>query len=48
MSSIKHLAVAIALSLSLSGCASIQSAYNSTMDTVSGWFKSDDKKDQKK
>jgi hypothetical protein len=48
MNSIKHLAVALALTVSLSGCASVQSAYNSTVDTVSGWFKSDDKKDQKK
>jgi uncharacterized protein YceK len=48
MSNTKHLAIALALSLGLSGCASVQSAYNSTVDTVSGWFKSDDKKDQKK
>ena len=48
MITIKHLVVALAISVNLSGCASVQSAYNSTVDTVSGWFKSDDKKDQKK
>ena len=48
MNSIKLLIVAISLNLILSGCASIQSAYSSTVDTVSGWFKSDEKKDQKK
>jgi len=48
MNSIKLLVVAITLNLSLSGCASVQSAYSSTVDTVSGWFKSDEKKDSKK
>jgi hypothetical protein len=28
----------------LGGCSTIQGAYDSTVDTVSGWFKSDTKK----
>jgi uncharacterized protein YceK len=36
--------VVCAFLLTLSGCSTISSAYDSTVDTVSGWFKSDDKK----
>jgi uncharacterized protein YceK len=32
------------LLVTLSGCSTVTSAYDSTVDTVSGWFKSDDKK----
>ena len=32
----------------VAGCSSIQSAYTSTVDTVSGWMKSDDKKSEDK
>jgi hypothetical protein len=32
----------------VAGCSSIQSAYNSSVDTVSGWMKSDDKKSEDK
>jgi len=38
----------MALGLMLSGCSTVGAAYNSTVDTVSGWFKSDDPKDAKK
>ena len=38
------LIVVCALLLTLSGCSTITSAYDSTVDTVSGWFKTDDKK----
>lgn len=41
-------ALALTLSLVLSGCSTIGSAYNTTVDTVSGWFKSDDKKEAQK
>jgi uncharacterized protein YceK len=33
----------VAFVFSLSGCSSIDSAYDSVSDTVSGWFKSDSK-----
>jgi uncharacterized protein YceK len=32
------------LLVTLSGCSTVTSAYDSTVDAVSGWFKSDDKK----
>jgi starvation-inducible outer membrane lipoprotein len=32
------------LLLMLSACSTISAAYDSTVDTVSGWVKSDDKK----
>ena len=35
---------ALFISLACTGCASVQSAYDSTVDTVSGWFKSDPNK----
>jgi len=38
------LIVVCALLLTLSGCSTITSAYDSTVDTVSRWFKTDDKK----
>jgi len=44
----KASALALATMLGLSGCASVGSAYQSTVDTVSGWFKSDDKKEKSK
>ena len=36
--------IACACLLGLSACSTISSAYDSTADTVSGWFKSDEKK----
>ena len=36
--------IACACMLVLSACSTISSAYDSTADTVSGWFKSDEKK----
>jgi hypothetical protein len=43
---LKHLALAtvIAASVICSGCSTMTSAYDSTVDTVSGWFKSEPKK----
>jgi uncharacterized protein YceK len=38
------LAIVCGLMMCLSGCSTVTSAYDSTVDTVSGWFKSDDKK----
>jgi uncharacterized protein YceK len=38
------LTIACGLMICLSGCSTVTSAYDSTVDTVSGWFKSDDKK----
>jgi hypothetical protein len=35
---------ACACLLGLSACSTISSAYDSSVDTVSGWFKSDEKK----
>ena len=32
----------------VAGCSSIQAAYTSSVDTVSGWMKSDDKKSDDK
>lgn len=32
------------MGLALSGCSTIERAYDSTADTVSGWFKSDSEK----
>ena len=34
--------------LMLGGCSTVSSAYDSTVDTVSGWFKSDSKKEEPK
>jgi uncharacterized protein YceK len=53
--SVKSALIAIGLALTLSGCATVQSAYDSTtdtvksaydktVDTVSGWFKSEEEK----
>lgn len=36
------------ISLTLGGCSTMQSAYDSTVDTVSGWFKSDSKPAEQK
>jgi len=47
-SPVKTILVGISFAVLLSGCAMLGSAYQSASDTVSGWFKSDDKKDQKK
>ncbi|MFM8575842.1 MAG: hypothetical protein ACKOBF_08220 [Limnohabitans sp.] len=44
----KITAITMAMALMASGCSTVGSAYKSTADTVSGWFKSDDKKDAKK
>lgn len=55
----KTAVAAIIVASALSGCSTLQSAYdstaettksvyNSTVETVSGWFKSDDQKDAKK
>ena len=35
-------------SFGLAGCSSIQAAYTSSVDTVSGWMKSEDKKSDDK
>jgi len=37
-------AIACSCLLGLSACSTISSAYDSSMETVSGWFKSDKKK----
>ena len=47
-SSIKTVVVSLCLAVLVTGCATVESAYKSASDTVSDWFKSDDKKDQKK
>jgi len=47
-SPVKTILVGISFAVLLSGCAMLGSAYKSASDTVSGWFKSEDKKDQKK
>jgi hypothetical protein len=36
------------MALTLGGCSTMQSAYDSTVDTVSGWFKSDSKPAEQK
>ena len=41
---VKTVIVLAFVALSLAGCSTLQSAYDSTVDTVSGWMKSDDKK----
>jgi len=46
--SLRTILVGLSLTILLSGCASVESAYKSASDTVSGWLKSDGKKDQKK
>jgi hypothetical protein len=33
----------VSLALCLGGCSTIKGAYDGTVDTVSGWFKSDSK-----
>jgi hypothetical protein len=38
------LAIVCGLMMCLSACSTISSAYDSTTETVSGWFKSDEKK----
>jgi PBP1b-binding outer membrane lipoprotein LpoB len=41
----KFVSIAVlTLAVFLGGCSTISSAYDSTVDTVSGWFKSDSKK----
>jgi hypothetical protein len=40
----KSIAIAFCMSLSLSACSTLSSAYDSVSDTVGGWFKSDDAK----
>jgi len=47
-STYKTVIVSLFLTALLAGCATVESAYKSASDAVSGWFKSDDKKDQKK
>ena len=47
-SSIKTVVVGLCLAVLVTGCATVESAYKSASDTVSDWFKSDDKKDQKR
>jgi hypothetical protein len=47
-SSIKTVVLGLCLAVLVTGCATVESAYKSASDTVSDWFKSDDKKDQKK
>lgn len=46
--SAKTAMLALAMVFGLAGCASVNSAYQSTVDTVSGWFKSDDKDEKSK
>ncbi len=45
-SKLKYLTVAsvIAASVVCTGCSTMTSAYDSTVDTVAGWFKSEPKK----
>jgi len=38
----------LSVALLLGGCSTIQGAYDSTVDTVSGWFKSDSKPAEEK
>jgi hypothetical protein len=38
----------LCVALTLGGCSTLQGAYDSTVDTVSGWFKSDSKPADKK
>lgn len=38
----------LSLTLLLGGCSTIQGAYDSTVNTVSGWFKSDSKPAEEK
>jgi uncharacterized protein YceK len=47
-SSIKTVVVSLCLAVLVTGCATVESAYKSTVGTVSEWLKSDDAKDQKK
>jgi PBP1b-binding outer membrane lipoprotein LpoB len=42
--SVKTVIALAFVALSLAGCSTLQSAYDSTVDTVSGWMKSDEKK----
>ena len=45
---VKNVFAGLCLATLLAGCATVESAYKSASDAVSGWFKSDEKKDQKK
>jgi hypothetical protein len=45
---VKKIFVSLFLATLLAGCTTVESAYKSASDKVSGWFKSDDKKDQTK
>lgn len=47
ISSSKSIVLALAMCFTLAGCSTLQSAYTSTVDTVSGWFKSEDPKGKK-
>ena len=42
--SIKATVVGLCLAVSVTGCATVNSAYKSASETVSDWFKPDDKK----
>ncbi len=47
-STVKVVSTGVALAFLLAGCSTLDSAYKSTVGTVSEWLKSDDAKDQKK
>jgi len=47
-SSISKVGIILFVAVALSGCSTMQSAYHSSVDTVTGWFKSDEKKEEKK
>jgi len=46
--SLLRLVLGFSSAVLLSGCSTMQSAYHSSVDTVTGWFKSDEKKEEKK
>jgi hypothetical protein len=47
-STVKLVSTGVALALLLAGCSTLESAYKSTVGTVSEWLKSDDAKQEKK
>ena len=47
-STVKVVSTGVALAFLLAGCSTLESAYKSVSDKVSGWIKSEDKIDQSK
>jgi len=41
---LKSIAIIFCLSLSMTGCSTLMSGYDSVSDSVAGWFKSDEAK----